>query len=102
MTSQPPEQGSPDQLAAIKEATRWGDLSFAQIDWLLAEVEEGRREVDRLRGLLRKLELVTDREDQDGSCPVCGERRIVANSDGSVYRNAHDPSCWLAAALRAT
>jgi hypothetical protein len=54
-----------------------------------AELEEGRREIERLRGLLRNLEWRGPTLLEQGVCPACD-----ASPD-----EGHQADCWLAAEI---
>jgi hypothetical protein len=73
----------PRLLALIKAKVESHDLDDEDIDLLLRLASEAQAEVERLRGLQRRLEWGYD------GCPGCGGTR----------RNGHNRSCWLAAEL---
>jgi hypothetical protein len=61
------------------------------IDWLLDRHEQDRAEVERLRGLLRRLEWAGDVNAEASACPVCGSEKGLQD---------HRPGCRLAAEIR--
>jgi hypothetical protein len=92
----------------------------ADVVWLVGEVERLRQaqeaiyrrsnvvfdskdaEIERLRGLLGRLEWAYCACYQDGSCPACDAPRVVSVGDGTVRRGDHAPDCWLAALIHKT
>ena len=81
----------PPAVAAQESAQH---LNRAQIDFLVGEV-------DRLRGLLARLEWAgtyCERDREMACCPVC---EVVADSE-VVGQLPHLPDCWLAAELGRT
>jgi hypothetical protein len=93
----------------------WADLASRDVPWLIGEVERlrrivdkplgaiwrqveeqtraqwfgDRREADRLRELLGRLEWASGTYCDEAACPECSQRP----------RDGHYPDCWLAAEL---
>jgi hypothetical protein len=85
-----------DRLAEVKALHFIGQISNADVDWLVGEVA-------RLRELLGRLEWAGQPVPEEGSgrwpmCPVC---EALNPPYGSVYDFTphHEPGCWLAKEL---
>lgn len=94
-----------DQLAGIKGHRHlvWGDntdplhfveIRLADLDFLIGEVE-------RLRGLLKRLEWEGQNRWEDAACPVCAGT-IPGEPVNAAAHPGHREDCWLAAVLRST
>jgi hypothetical protein len=80
-----------ERLAEVKALHFIGQISNADVDWLVGEVE-------RLRGLLGRLEWAgthCERDREMAACPVCD---VLADSE-VVGQQPHGPGCWLAKEL---
>jgi hypothetical protein len=126
--------GEQDRLDQIKtawfdgglhRAEYWADLASRDIPWLIGECDirrawnaslhsqlaASKTDVERLEGLLRRLEWAgTICDGEEPCCPVCrgirelpGPNQVMAELGIEQFpdprRPGHDPDCWLAAEL---